>query len=138
MSEIVRVFVERHQLSRVNSTKGNILLILAGAANDAGHARMTQRDVEHRLTVSLITVKRCFIAMQTPAGGGPFIEKRKGRGWIVLGADQHDPLTCGDDECRAEAHLPAPAENAAARKRRKTAERVRRLRERRRKAAESL
>jgi hypothetical protein len=136
MSEIARLFVERHRLSRVNATKGNVLNVLANQADDTGRARMTQRDVEHRVTVTLITVKRAFISLQQAENGGPYLEKAKGRGWIILGVSDHDGRTCGDDECAAEARLaelPADVAKEAAklaRKRLKTAERVRRHRER--------
>jgi hypothetical protein len=131
MSDRARWFVERHRLGLVNATKGVVLTILANNADDGGKAKMTQRDVEARMTKSLITVKRAFGSLQQDGGGGPFLAKAKGRGWIILGVADHDGLTCGDEDCRAVASIPDD-ETPEQRRRRKTLDRVRRHRERKR------
>lgn len=138
MSTAAQRFVVRHRLTLVNRTKGVILGILAYEADDAGHARMTQREILHRMACSMRTVKGSFASMKQEANGGPFVKKAKGRGWIIIGVATHDPWTCGDDECRAEARAAGPdTESPEDRKRRKEAERARRYRARKR-AAQSV
>lgn len=137
MSDRASVFVERHRLWRVKGTKGEILMVIARHADDGGRARVTQRDVEYRITASLPTVKRYFAAMQRPdQHGGPILEKARGRGWVILGVAEHDVMTCPDDECTAEAQSIRRGATGAD-KRAKAAERKRRERERKRRERES-
>lgn len=128
--------MERHRLGMVNTTKATVLGVLANSADDAGLSRMRQHEVKSYLTVSLLTVKRAFISMQRTENGGPFLRKAPGRGWVIVGVAEHDVMTCPHPDCRATAAIP-DGETPEQRKRRKTLERVRRHRERQRRAAQT-
>ena len=123
-------WARRHVISPLNSTNGLIVMCFASLADGKGRAPTTQRFVAEDMGKSLATIKRGMRFLLAKESG-PVLEKLRGRGYLLVGYVDHDPLTCRNVECEAQYAIPL----ASFVQRAKAADRARRYRARKAAAA---
>lgn len=80
------------------------MMTLAEWANDDGRARATQVMLADTLGRTVRTIERHMSGLLRPVDGGkPFLEKYRGRSYVILGVVEHDRETCPHPVCQAEA-----------------------------------
>lgn len=136
VSEAATEYVMIHIVRRLyrNRIDQVLVLWLARYAADDGCVRTTQVEMADGIRTTTRGIRRAIQRLKTPDDGGPaVVERMTGRRWRIIGVQEHDESRCDELECRAKHR----AGDQSERKRAKAAERVRRLRARRKAAQEA-